>query len=179
MHLPEKPLRAYLDVFVSPTERERILDVIAEYALAHGVEDEPALFRIAHRQLHRDRRRTTAVEASVLAEEAGLAPAEIAVVLELDPAEVTAALDPVAPEPAHGAVERGTTAPPRRRRWLLTVLVLVAVAAAVWLAVVVFSGAGRAALSRQGVEPRVALAVAIGFVVGGAVLIAVARGRER
>lgn len=177
MHLPERQLRAYLDTFVPPAERERILDRVAEHALETGDAGELALLAVAHAELPPDRRRTPAVEAAVLCGELDLTEREAAKVLGV----TVAVLRGEAPEGSEGSAGSGDAAPEperRRSRWLALVGTIAGLGAAGWLGVVVFSGGGRAQLSQQGLDPGIALPVAIGFVVGGVALL-VAASRRR
>lgn len=165
---PEERLRGYLRVFVPPGEVEAELDAIAEEGLAREVTDELELYRIAHERLSARPGVTPSLEAAVLTQEVGLPAVQTAAVLDLDEARVRSACE-----------DWDTEASPPRRRWGAWVAALAAAALVVGLTVLVLSPGGQARLAARGIDPAIALPVALAFVVGGTALLRASSGGRR
>jgi hypothetical protein len=93
VHFPEDRLVTYLRVFVPEQQIDDVLDVIAQTALDEEIEDELALFGLAHELMDDDERRTPAMEATVLVAEVGLTVEQAATALDLRPAVVEKAVE--------------------------------------------------------------------------------------
>lgn len=194
MHFPEEQLTTYLRVFMPEDRIDDVLDQIAQAAIECAVDDEMELYALAHWLMDADDRRTHDVEAAVLVEEVGLAPAEVAFILDLEVADVEAAvatgwaeLDQPMPEPGEpepepepAAFEPAMAAPPvttapaaRRtpRRAMPLVVGGIVVGGLVVLAVAMFSAAGQARLNAAGLDPVVTFLVVVLLIGGGTALV--------
>ncbi|HUG86522.1 MAG TPA: hypothetical protein VMM13_18285 [Euzebya sp.] len=200
VHFPEEQLQSYLRVFLPEARLPSVLDEIAHTAIEEEVDDELALFAIAHQLMDTDERRTRDLEAAVLVAEVGLPAEEVARILDLPVQQVHVAVNlawaeshghhigpavtadqhPVGVAAAQedasdGTAEKASTAADPRTPWQrvpgLVWLGGLAVAALVALALAVFSEAGAARLHAVGLDPLVAFLVVVGLIGGGTALV--------
>lgn len=193
VHFPEEQLTTYLRVFMPKDRIDDVLDQIAQAAIESEVDDEMELFALAHWLMDADDRRSDDLEAAVLVEEVGLPLEEVAFILDLEVADVRAAVastwaeldvrpsavpepggepEPVAVPVAVSRLVAVPGAPPAARGrvvpWLVVGLVVLGLGV---LAGAMFSAAGQARLNAVGLDPVVALLVVVGFIGGGTALL--------